>query len=212
MTGPGPESAPLIGAALSGFGLGASLIVAIGAQNAYVLRQGLRREYVLGVVLICALCDMALIALGVAGMGTLISAHPAWLTAVRWAGAAFLLAYGARAFRAAWRGAERLQARNGDKASHAQVLASALALSLLNPHVYLDTVVLLGAIGGRYAMPANVAFAGGAMCASILWFSLLGFGARLLEPVFARPVAWRVLDALIGAVMWAIALTLLIGG
>ncbi|TYZ47170.1 amino acid transporter [Ralstonia solanacearum] len=212
MTGPGLESAPLIGAALSGFGLGASLIVAIGAQNAYVLRQGLRREYVLGVVLICALCDMALIALGVAGMGTLISAHPAWLT--RCAGPARPSCWPTAHGRFGRRGAapSGCRTRNGDKASHAQVLASALALSLLNPHVYLDTVVLLGAIGGRYAMPANVAFAGGAMCASILWFSLLGFGARLLEPVFARPVAWRVLDALIGAVMWAIALTLLMGG
>lgn len=194
--------------ALAGFGLGLSLILAIGAQNAFVLRQGLRRAHVLAVVLTCALSDAILIAAGVAGFGTLAAAAP-WLEPVmRYGGAAFLLVYGARAFRAAWRGTAALQA--GDPAQSLRAaLLTCLALTWLNPHVYLDTVVLLGSISAQY--DAKLAFALGAMTASFAFFFALGFGARLLAPLFARPGAWRVLEAGVGLVMWAIAVKLLLG-
>lgn len=194
----------------SGFGLGASLIIAIGAQNAYVLRQGLKREHVGLVVAICALIDIVLIALGVGGMGALITHAPALLTVVKYAGALFVFLYGLRAFHSAWKGPGHLDAAAGNGARSAFAVASTVfALSLLNPHVYLDTVVLLGAIGGRNPWPASVWFALGAMSASVTWFCALGYGARLLKPVFEKDVAWRVLDVLIGCVMWWIAWMLL---
>ncbi|MFD1510837.1 LysE/ArgO family amino acid transporter [Lacimonas salitolerans] len=194
-------------AALAGFSLGFSLILAIGAQNAFVLRQGLRREHVLPIVLTCAISDAALIAAGVAGFGALAQALP-WLEPVmRYGGAAFLLVYGARAFLAAWRGGAAMQA--GPQAGGLRsALLTCLALTWLNPHVYLDTVVLLGTISAQYpAMP----FAIGAMTASFVFFFSLGYGARLLAPLFARPAAWRVLDAFVGTVMWAIAAKLVLG-
>jgi L-lysine exporter family protein LysE/ArgO len=193
----------------SGFGLGASLIIAIGAQNAYVLRQGLRRRHVGLVVAICAGIDILLIALGVGGMGALIASAPGLQTVVKWAGALFLLLYGLRAFHAAWKGPGHLDAAAAETQTALGAGLTVLALSLLNPHVYLDTVVLLGAIGARYGWPANIWFAAGAMSASVLWFCALGFGARLLKPIFEKDAAWRVLDALVGVVMWAIAASLL---
>jgi L-lysine exporter family protein LysE/ArgO len=193
----------------SGFGLGASLIIAIGAQNAYVLRQGLKREHVGLVVAICALIDIVLIALGVGGMGALITRVPALLSVVKYAGSLFVFLYGLRAFHSAWKGPGHLDAAANGAQSAFGVATTVLALSLLNPHVYLDTVVLLGAIGGRNPWPANAWFALGAMCASVIWFCALGFGARLLQPVFRKDIAWRVLDVLIGCVMWWIAWTLL---
>jgi L-lysine exporter family protein LysE/ArgO len=194
----------------SGFGLGASLIVAIGAQNAYVLKQGLMRQHVLLIVSICAVIDMTLIALGVGGMGVLIQHSPLLLTAVRWFGAAFLFLYGLRALVAAWRGAGHLDASAAEGASVRKTVMTVLALSLLNPHVYLDTVVLLGAIGARNGWPGDVYFALGAMSASVVWFFTLGFGARLLRPVFERDISWRILDGVIGIVMWSIAASLLL--
>jgi L-lysine exporter family protein LysE/ArgO len=196
----------------SGAGMGASLIIAIGAQNAYVLRQGLKRQHVGLVVAVCAVIDMLLIAAGVAGMGALIARVPVLLTVVKWAGALFVFLYGMRAFHAAWKGPGHLDAAaNGAGAQSALTVGSTvLALSLLNPHVYLDTVVVLGAIGARHVWPANAWFALGAMTASMLWFGTLGFGARLLKPVFEKDVAWRVLDVLIGCVMWWIALMLIL--
>ena len=195
--------------ALAGFTLGFSLILAIGAQNAFVLRQGLRREHVLPIVLTCALSDALLIAAGVAGFGALARALP-WLEPVmRYGGAAFLLIYGARAFWAAWRGGEALQA--GQAAGGLRkALLTCLALTWLNPHVYLDTVVLLGSISSQYDRPAL--FALGAMTASGVFFFMLGYGARMLAPWFARPAAWRVLDMVVGMVMWAIAAKLLWNG
>ncbi len=194
----------------SGFGLGASLIVAIGAQNAYVLKQGLMKQHVLLIVSICAAIDMTLIALGVGGMGVLIQHSPLLLTLVRWFGAVFLFLYGLRAFLAAWRGAGHLDAGVAEGASVRTTVLTVLALSLLNPHVYLDTVVLLGAIGARNGWPGDVYFALGAMSASVVWFFTLGFGARLLRPVFERDVSWRILDIVIGIVMWSIAASLLL--
>lgn len=196
-------------AVLAGFSLGFSLILAIGAQNAFVLRQGLRREHVFPIVLSCALSDALLIAAGVAGFGALARAVP-WLEPVmRYGGAAFLLVYGGRAFLAAWRGGETMEAGQAAGSLRAALL-TCLALTWLNPHVYLDTVVLLGAVSAQY--DDRLGFALGAMTASFVFFFSLGYGARLLAPLFARPVAWRLLDLLVGAVMWGIAAKLALGG
>ncbi|AMM12851.1 amino acid transporter [Burkholderia sp. PAMC 28687] len=190
---------------LSGAGLGASLIIAIGAQNAFVLRQGLKRRHVGLVVSICALIDVLLIGLGIGGMGALIARAPVLLDVIRWAGAVFLFLYGVRAFHAAWKGPGHLQAENGETQTALKAASTVLALSLLNPHVYLDTVVLLGGIGAQYAWPGNAWFAAGAMCSSVIWFTTLGFGARLLRPLFEKDLSWRVLDVIVGVVMWWIA-------
>lgn len=199
---------PYLSSYLSGAGLGASLIIAIGAQNAYVLRQGLKRRHVGLVVAICAAIDVLLIGLGIGGMGALIARAPFLLDVIRWAGAIFVFLYGARAFLAAWRGPGHLDASDGETQTALGAASTVLALSLLNPHVYLDTVVLLGGIGARYGWPRNAWFAAGAMCASIIWFTTLGYGARLLQPWFEKDVAWRVLDVIVGCVMWWIAAAL----
>jgi len=181
------------------------LIVAIGAQNAYVLRQGLRREHVSAVVLFCAASDAVLITAGVAGMAQALQGRPALATALAGFGALFLGAYGMRAL---WRSrqAGALQAApRGASASRAAVLAQAAGFTLLNPHVYLDTVLLVGSTGAQYGGGLKAWFVAGAALASALWFSALGFGARWLAPVFARPRAWQVLDALIGGTMLVLA-------
>lgn len=202
--------APLL-AVLAGVGLGLSLIVAIGAQNAFVLRQGIRREHVLAVVIICALSDLILITLGVAGAGFVFDLVPWLVVVVRFAGAAFLLVYAALAARRALRPTQGLNAgETSARRSLIVVVTTALALTWLNPHVYLDTLVLLGTIASTYG-DQRWWFGAGAGVASIAWFTLLGFGARLLAPVFARPVAWRILDASIALVMFAIAVSLLVG-
>jgi L-lysine exporter family protein LysE/ArgO len=186
--------------------LGLSLILAIGAQNAFVLRQGVRQEHVFAVCLTCAVSDAVLIAAGVAGFGSLVTKLP-WLEPVmRWGGAAFLLVYGARAFWSAWRGGENLEAAKAGRASLGGVLATCLLLTWANPHVYLDTVVLLGSVAAQY--DSQLKFALGAMTASFVFFFSLGYGARRLAPLFGRPVAWRVLDAFVGCIMWVIAFTL----
>lgn len=193
----------------AGLGMGLSLIMAIGAQNAFVLRQGLVRRHVLPVVLFCAVSDGALIALGVAGMGR-AGLHLPWLfDAMRWGGALFLLAYGAFAFRRAWRGGAALMPGEGQAATLGRSLATVAALTWLNPHVWLDTVVLLGSISMQYPQPWL--FGAGAICGSFLFFFTLGYGARLLAPLFRRPVAWRWLELGVGSVMWAIAARLIIG-
>ena len=210
---------------LAGLGLGLSLIVAIGAQNVFVLRQGIRREHVLAVVAICALSDAALIAAGAAGLGFVLTAAP-WLVVVaRWAGAAFLLTYGILAARRAWRGGEELaiDAADGPAASASSAAASdtltrtrlapvvltTLALTWLNPHVYLDTVLMLGSIAATHGEERWL-FAGGAIAASVLWFAALGFGARYLGRWLRTPRSWRILDAVIAVVMIAIAVSLVL--
>lgn len=196
-------------ALIKGLGLGGSLIVAIGSQNAYLLRQALKRQYVLACVAICVLCDALLIAAGVAGMGGLISNAPALLLWLKIGGALFLAAYGWRAARAALHPAAMTpDAETAAAPSRRAVLAAMLGFSLLNPHVYLDTVILLGSVGGQQPGAGRLAFALGAMLASALWFGALGFGARYLAPLFARPLAWRLLDAVIAVVMWVIAVSL----
>ena len=193
----------------AGFRLGLGLIVAIGAQNAFVLRQGLRREHVFAVALFCAISDAALIALGVSGFALASEAAP-WLgPGLRWGGVAFLAWYGTRAFLAAWRGGSGLVAA-GDAASLGATLALIALFTWANPHVWLDTVVLLGAVSAQYP-GQSAGFAAGAMTASFVFFFSLAYGARLLAPIFARPRAWVVLDILIGLVMWSIALELALG-
>jgi L-lysine exporter family protein LysE/ArgO len=201
---------PLL-AALAGLGLGLSLIIAIGAQNAYVLRQGLRREHIVPVILICALSDLVLIGLGVGGAGFVFDRVPWLVPTVRIAGAAFLLVYATLAARRAIRPKEVLKAGDAPaRASLAVVITTALALTWLNPHVYLDTVVLLGSIASTHGAD-RWWFGAGAGLASIAWFTALGLGARLLAPVFARPLAWRILDGLIAVVMFGIAVSLVVG-
>ncbi|QXT63067.1 LysE/ArgO family amino acid transporter [Tessaracoccus palaemonis] len=199
----------LLTTAVAGFTFGLGLIVAIGAQNAFVLRQGLRREHVGAVVAVCAVSDLALIAAGAAGLGAIVAAHPRVLAAVTILGAGVLLWYGISAARRAVRGSGELVADTGAGGDLRATLLTAVALTWLNPHVYLDTVVLLGSVSASYSTPW--AFAVGAGAASIAWFSGLGFGARGLAPLFARPAAWRVFDAVIATTMVSIAASLLAG-
>ncbi len=192
------------GAFIAGFLLSIGLIAAIGAQNAFVLRQGLRREHVAAVVAVCAISDAVLIAAGVAGFGAASAALP-WLgQAMRWGGTAFLIVYGALRFRSALAGGAALRAEGVEPAPLRRVLATCLLLTWANPHVYLDTLALIGAVSAQYA-PDGAAFGAGAMLASAVFFSALGFGAWLLRPLFASPKSWARLDFGIGCVMWAIA-------
>ena len=196
----------MLTSAVAGFATSVVLIVAIGAQNAFVLRQGLRREHVIPVVIVCALSDLALISAGVAGLGTLVAGHPTAVRVVTWAGAAFLFAYALLALRRAVRPSGLTPADRAPATLRGTVL-TALALTYLNPHVYLDTVLLLGSIAQKH--PHRWLFGLGAAAASAVWFAGLGLGARRLAPVLARPGAWRVLDGLIAVVMTGVAVTLL---
>jgi L-lysine exporter family protein LysE/ArgO len=195
---------------LAGLGLGLSLIVAIGAQNAFVLRQGLRREHVIWVVALCAVSDAALIGLGVWGAGAIVERADGVLAVVRIAGAAFLTGYGIRSGIRAIRPGALHTDPGGAPVPLGAALLTATALTWLNPHVYLDTVVLLGSIGATYGS-GRWWFALGAAVGSVAWFTALGFGSRLLRPLFARPLAWQILDALIALVMLGIAVSLLLG-
>ncbi len=192
---------------LPGFFLSLTLIVAIGAQNAFVLRQGLRRAHVFWVCLTCAASDAVLIAGGVAGFGALAEAAPWFEPLMRYGGAAFLLWYGWLNARSAWRGGAVLDVAGAETQSLSAAIATLLALTFLNPHVYLDTVVLIGSISAQY--PDRLWFGIGATLASFSFFFTLGYGARFLSPLFANPRAWQVLDAAIALTMWAIAIKLL---
>ncbi|MFT5219815.1 MAG: L-lysine exporter family protein LysE/ArgO [Planctomycetota bacterium] len=196
-------------ALLSGFSLGLSLILAIGAQNAFVLKQGLKGEHVLLVCLICAGSDAALILVGVSGFHLLISAYPEVAFYARVGGALFLFLYGLRSFYAAVVNSEILQPSNIKNSSWLQTALICLAFTWLNPHVYLDTVVFLGSISTQFA-GQKIWFAAGASTASFVFFFSLGYGAALLRPVFAKANAWRLLDLLIGIIMWAIATRLVL--
>jgi L-lysine exporter family protein LysE/ArgO len=197
----------MLTAVLAGFFLGGSLIIAIGAQNAFVLRQGLLRQHVFSLVLFCAVSDAALILLGVAGFGEAIKAAPSLLKAVTWGGAAFLFWYGFTAFRRAM-STNALDTGHGAGMSLKAALAQGAAFTWLNPHVYLDTVVLVGGISTTFG-DNRWWYALGAATASFAWFFALGYGARLLIPVFRKPVAWKALDILIGCVMWGLAVKVL---
>jgi L-lysine exporter family protein LysE/ArgO len=201
---------------LAGLGFGLSLIVAIGAQNAFVLRQGLRREHVAVVAAICAVSDALLYAAGGAGFGPLVERWPDAVEVMRWLGAAVVLGYGAMAAWRAVRGDTKLAAAEdgalGDSPGRRlrPVILTTLALTWLNPHVYLDTVLLQGSVAATYGDDRWL-FTAGAMVSSILWFCGLGYGARLLAPVLKRPGAWRVVDGVIALIMVAVAVSLLAG-
>jgi L-lysine exporter family protein LysE/ArgO len=199
------KKVPDLTAFSAGFALSAALIIAIGSQNAFVLRQGLRREHVGPLVAFCAVADLLLIAAGVAGLGAVLDRVPGLASALTLGGAAFLTWYGLTALRRALHPAALL-AEGGDQAlSLKAALLRCAAFTLLNPHVYLDTVLVVGAIGASQADDGQVWFVFGAGLASALWFAALGYGARLLAPMFAKPGAWRVLDLLIGGTMLVIA-------
>jgi L-lysine exporter family protein LysE/ArgO len=196
-----------------GFGTSAALIIAIGAQNAFVLRQGLKREHVFTVALICALSDAFLITLGVAGVGKMVQQTPLLLSIARYGGAAFLIAYGAFALKRALaqKGESLVTGNVSERTSLKQAVLACLAFTYLNPHCYLDTIVLLGGLSGQYEGGQRWYFGAGALSASVVWFFSLAYGARLLAPLFAKPIAWRILDGLIALVMFAIAFSLLNG-
>jgi L-lysine exporter family protein LysE/ArgO len=197
---------------LQGLSLGAGLIMAIGAQNAHVIRTGVRGEHVFATVATCIVVDVALIALGMSGLGALIESSPALLALARYGGAAFLAWYGWRCWSNSLRGGAALEPANGQTVlTLHRALITVLAMSLLNPHVYLDTVVLLGAVGSSLAGDQRPSFAAGAMAASVLWFTALGFGARRFAPVLGRPAVWRAIEALTGTIMLALAFFLLRG-
>lgn len=189
---------------LTGLTLSLGLIVAIGAQNAFVLRQGLRREHVLSVVLFCALADAALITAGVLGMAQALGDKPGLAKAMALAGAAFLAWYGWQALRRARQASQLQTTQHGEGLSLGAAMAQAAAFTLLNPHVYLDTVLLVGSIGAQQPRALQGWFIAGSCMASVGWFTALGFGARWLAPLFARPRAWQVLDTLIGLTMWVL--------
>ena len=191
---------------LFGFVAGLSLIVAIGAQNAFVLRQGIRNEHVLPVVILCAVSDLVLILAGVAGVGALVTAHPQLMTIARYGGAAFLLGYGLLAARRALQPAVMTPGDAGPARLPA-VLLTCLTLTFLNPHVYLDTVVLLGTLASQQG-DGRWRFGAGAALASLVWFFGLGFGARQLAGLFAKPVTWRILDGVIALTMIALSVSL----
>jgi len=193
---------------LFGFVAGLSLIVAIGAQNAFVLRQGIRNEHVLPVVILCAVSDLVLIVAGVAGVGALVNAHPQLMTIARYGGAAFLLGYGLLAARRALQPAVMTPGDAGSARLPA-VLLTCLALTFLNPHVYLDTVVLLGTLASQQG-DGRWRFGAGAALASLVWFFGLGFGARRLAGLFAKPVTWRILDGVIALTMIALSVSLVL--
>lgn len=195
-------------AAITGASLGLTLIVAIGSQNAFVLRQGLRREHVGPIVVFCAVADALLMLSGVAGLAQLLGDRPWLATGLTLGGAAFLSAYGVRALWRAARPSALLAAEGQASLSLRQALLQTMAFTLLNPHVYLDTVLLVGSVGAQWG-DARWWFAAGAASASVVWFTALGYGARWLAPWFARPRAWQILDGLIGVVMLGIAALLL---
>ncbi len=190
----------MLSATLSGFALGASLIIAIGAQNAFILRQGLIRSHVFVLCLICAVSDALLIVAGVAGLGSIVARSPMLITVVTLGGAVFLATYAALAFRRAWRPAAMVAGAPESMELKPAVL-TCLAFTFLNPHVYLDTVVLLGSLSAAFEGRERVGYGAGAVAASFVWFFGLGYGARLLAPLFAKVAAWRILDVLIGLVM-----------
>lgn len=193
----------------TGLLLGGSLIIAIGSQNAYVLKQGLLRSHVFLICLICSLSDAILIAIGTTGIGKIIENHPDWLKAITWFGAAYLFTFGIMSFRSALSNQTLLATAENTSQNTKVVISTVLALTFLNPHVYLDTVLLIGSIASPYTNTDRVYFTLGAVSASFIWFFALGYGARLLIPLFKQPSAWKILNTVIGLIMWWIAYSLI---
>lgn len=200
----------MLTAYVQGVGTGAGLIIAIGAQNAFILSQGIRKNHTFVIAAICALCDAVLVTAGVAGMGRLIASNPLATDIAGLGGALFLFWYGTRAFRSAFRGS-RLETEAAGAMPLRTAVLTTLAVSLLNPHVYIDTILLLGSIAGQFQPPSHLAFGAGAVTASFLWFFILSFGAGFLAPLFRTTLAWRILDSFVGTVMWIIAISLVRG-
>ncbi|GAA3932813.1 LysE/ArgO family amino acid transporter [Litoribacillus peritrichatus] len=191
----------------SGFITSISLIMAIGAQNAFVLSQGIKKKFNFEIAMTCCSIDALLIFAGIAGMGLLISSSPILMWCIAVFGAVFLTGYGLKAFMSAF-SEQKMVAESQGIQTVGKALAITVSITLLNPHVYLDTVVLIGSVGGQYGAPDRWLFAVGATLASVIWFFSLSFGAAKLAPLFERPMAWRVLDILVCAMMWAIAFSL----
>ncbi|MGB2079968.1 MAG: LysE/ArgO family amino acid transporter [Vibrio sp.] len=194
---------------LSGFSLGLSLILAIGSQNAFVIKQGIKKQHVLAVCLVCAISDAILISLGVAGFGAVVKAYPEIETLARYGGAIFLLSYAFLSFRSAFTTRHAMDDAQGREHSLLKTIGICLAFTWLNPHVYLDTVVLLGSVSTQY-QPHQAVFAAGAVSASFVFFFSLGFGARFLQPIFQSPRSWQILEFLVGVMMAALGVSLLI--
>jgi len=195
---------------LTGMATGASLIIAIGAQNAFVLTQGIRKQHRFVVALICSLCDAILISAGVAGMGSLIEQSPLLLSIASIAGALFLGVYGLKSLLSAFHADRGMEESTEQPVSRKQVIFTTLAITLLNPHVYLDTVVLLGSISATFSGTGRYLFGGGAVTMSFFWFFILAYGSSFLAPLFRKSITWRILDTGICLVMWSIAYKLLV--
>ncbi len=195
---------------LKGMAIGASLIIAIGAQNMHVLRMGLLRQHLLLTAVVCAGCDMLLITLGISGLGLLITAHEKLLLAIRYAGAAFLFYYGYRALRRARLSSQLTVSVSSQDYTARGALVMALAVSLLNPHVFLDTVLLIGAVGAQEQGWHRAAYGAGAATASWLWFFALAYGAKYLIPLFSKPRAWQILDIVIAVMVFSLGLGLIL--
>jgi len=193
-----------------GFAVASGLIVSIGAQNAFILKQGLKKEGVLLIVSLCFILDALLILLGVAGLGGIIAESKTLSLIATWGGFSFLFLYGLSSFRMAFKSRTMSISEDEQKSSVIKLTLLTLALTLLNPHVYLDTVVLLGSISQQFNDAARYLFAGGAITMSFIWFYSIGFGARWLRPLFSSPKTWRILDTIIGVMMWSIALSLIL--
>ncbi len=189
---------------IQGVGLGAGLIIAIGAQNVFVLSQGIRKQYQWIVPFICSLCDCLLILAGTAGVGAVVAANPSLGRLAGWGGAIFLIWYGGRSLMSAFRNG-KLESSSATRATMKSVILTTLALTLFNPHVYLDTIVLLGSISSQFEGANRYAFALGACSASVCWFFSLSYAGSLLQPVFKRPLTWKALDIFIWLTMWTIA-------
>jgi L-lysine exporter family protein LysE/ArgO len=193
---------------IQGFGTGGALIVAIGAQNAFVLSQGVRGNYHVIIALVCIFCDAVFITLGVAGLGAVVSTNPSLSQWVAWGGAVFLLFYGFLSLRSAIRGGS-LETRDRAVRSFRAAIITTLAVTLLNPHFYLDTVILLGSVSSQFQGGNRLYFGAGAVSASTLWFICLSLGGRMLAPLFKKQASWRLLDGLVCVTMWAIAVSLI---
>lgn len=193
---------------LQGMGIGGGLIIAIGAQNAFVLSQGVRRNHPWQTALVCSLCDATLMVIGISGVGALVASNPQMARLATCFGALFLLWYGTRSFRSALQGGH-LATEVEQSLSRRKLLLTTLALTFLNPHVYLDTIVLVGGISGQLAASERYLFGAGAISASTLWFFSLSLGAGLLAPLFRKPVAWRFLDGFVCLTMWGLSISLL---
>ena len=196
---------------LQGFGAGGGLIVAIGAQNAFVLSQGVRGNHHLTIAIVCILCDALFITAGVAGIGGMVSTNPALAQWVSWGGAGFLFIYGCGSLRSAIKGGS-LETSDRAALSFGAAILTTLAVTLLNPHFYLDTVILLGGISSRFHGENRLLFWAGAVSASTLWFICLSLGGQMLAPIFKKRISWRILDTLVWATMWLIAASLIMHG